>query len=416
MTLHELTSAIVGVITMSLCINPNCPSPENVDTQLFCQGCGSELLLEARYRVVRLLGSGGFGKTYEVSDRDSTLKVLKILTHNHPKYVELFQREAGVLSQLHHPSIPKVEPDSYFTFSPANSQQLVHCLVMEKVEGLNLSEYLQKRRYPIDQKLAIQWLTQLVEILRVVHSQNFFHRDIKPSNIMLKTDGHLVLIDFGTARAVSETYVAKQALGNVTGVVSPGYTPIEQMNGQAVLQSDFFALGRTFVYLLTGKDPREFYDPHTHELRWRHAALGSSFQFADLLDSLMARLPSQRPANADLILQQIAEIKKDLQISQASFIKAQSESSFGTVPTQSSVQPNTPTVPYTPPQTQSRIESGFLNRCKKELAEFIGPIASIVCQRTLIRSPELSETEFVEALAQQIPNQKQALEFKRRLL
>lgn len=403
---------------MSLCINPNCPSPENADTELFCQGCGSEVLLEARYRVVRLLGSGGFGKTYAVSDRDGTSKVLKILTNNHPKYVELFQREAQVLSQLNHPSIPRVEPDSYFTFFPANSQQPLHCLVMEKIAGLNLSEYIQKRRKPIEQKLAVQWLTQLVEILREVHRQNFFHRDIKPSNIMLKTDGHLALIDFGTARAVSETYVAKQALGNVTGVVSPGYTPIEQMNGQAVLQSDFFALGRTFIYLLTGKDPREFYDPQTHELRWRHAVVGLSPQFADLLDNLMARLPSQRPADADLILQCIAQIRQDLQISPASLSTTQSERTSSSGSTQSSVFPDSTTVPApdTPPQTLSRIETGFLNRCKKELAEYIGPIASIVCQRTLIRSPELSETEFVEALAQQIPNQKQALEFKRRLL
>ena len=71
---------------------------------------------------------------------------------------------------------------------------------------------------------------------------------------MCKPNGQLVLIDFGTAREVSATYFAKVGQGqNVTGIVSPGYTPPEQTNGKAVPQSDFFALGRTFVYLLTGK-------------------------------------------------------------------------------------------------------------------------------------------------------------------
>jgi eukaryotic-like serine/threonine-protein kinase len=79
---------------MSICINPNCPNPENRDTHLFCHSCSSELLLEGRYRVTCLLGSGGFGKTYEVNDftastlgeRNSPPKVLKVLTNNHPKY------------------------------------------------------------------------------------------------------------------------------------------------------------------------------------------------------------------------------------------------------------------------------------------------------------------------------------------
>ena len=88
---------------------------------MFCSSCGSELLLEARYRVMRLLGQGGCGKTFEVSDRDGTPKVLKILINNHPKYVELFQREALVLSQLNHPGIPLVESDAYFTLSPKKS-------------------------------------------------------------------------------------------------------------------------------------------------------------------------------------------------------------------------------------------------------------------------------------------------------
>jgi parallel beta-helix repeat protein len=298
---------------MSICINPNCPNAHNPDNILFCQACGSELLLEGRYRVASILGGGGFGKTYAVRDaRINTLKVLKVLINNHPKAVELFQREAEVLVQLNHPGVPKVEPDSYFIYFPRNNQQPLYCLVMEKIEGLDLQEYLKQRDYrPIEQKLALQWLTEIVGILQQVHSQNFFHRDIKPSNIMLRADGHLTLIDFGTARAVTGTYMAKQAVGKVTGVISPGYTPTEQMNGQAVPQSDFFALGRTFVYLLTGKEPSDpaIYDAYADELRWQNLTTTNLLQpLAELLDQMMARLPSQRPQNTQVILQKLAEI------------------------------------------------------------------------------------------------------------
>lgn len=411
---------------MSLCINPSCPNPQNLETQLFCQSCGSELLLAGRYRVICKLGSGGFGKTYEVSEYDGTLKVLKVLINNDPKYVELFQREAQVLTRLKHQGIPKAEPDAYFLLFPKNSQQPLHCLVMEKIEGLNLQQYIQKRGNSIDQKSAIRWLYQLVTILQEVHNQNFFHRDIKPSNIMLKVDGQLVLIDFGTAREITETFVTKHASGQVTGVISAGYTPPEQLNGQALPQSDFFALGRTFVFLLTGKDPSQFYNFQIDELCWRDAARGISPQFADFLDGLMARFPSQRPQTAEVIFQQLAELNPNLDQSQLGSQLTQPTNTSWATPTSYIPHVASPiasqsnaTQPFVPSQvspTQSKLDPGFINRCKQELAELIGPIASIICQRTLTKNPEFSATELVEALAKQIPNPQQAIEFRKRLL
>ncbi|MEO1761002.1 MAG: protein kinase [Cyanobacteria bacterium J06629_18] len=296
---------------MNLCINPNCPKPEdNPDNIIFCLGCGSELLLQGRYKVVRYLGGGGFGKTYEIKERNNQLKVLKILHNNFPKAIELFQREAEVLSQLNYPGIPQVEDDGYFVFHPRNSQEPLHCLIMEKIEGMDLYEYIKQREYrPIDERMAIQWLQELTIILQQVHQQNFFHRDIKPPNIMLKADGGLALIDFGTARVVTDTYWQAQAEGKVTGVISAGYTPPEQINGQAMQQSDFFALGRTFVYLLTAKDPNQFYNPQNDELLWHDAVVNISSDLKGFLDWMMMRLPSQRPQNTKEILQRLSEIK-----------------------------------------------------------------------------------------------------------
>ncbi|WP_427162185.1 protein kinase domain-containing protein [Aliinostoc sp. HNIBRCY26] len=298
---------------MILCINPQCPNPQNNNHALFCQSCGSELLLEGRYQVTGFLGGGGFGKTYEVVERNGAKKVLKILLNTHPKAISLFQKEGQVLSQLDCPGIPR--GDKYFTFLPNNAQESLHCLVMEKIEGLNLEQYMyQRQSRPINQDLALEWLQQLFNILHEVHGQNFFHRDIKPSNIMLRADGQLVLIDFGAAREVTQTYVIKQAAGQVTGINSPGFTPPEQLNGQAVVTSDFFAIGRTFVYLLTGKFPndQDIYDPNKDEINWRNYATDVSPGLATLIDELMRRSPGQRPQNTGVILRRLADIEREI--------------------------------------------------------------------------------------------------------
>lgn len=117
---------------MSYCINPKCPNPAdsaNNEAEVCCH-CGTEILLQNRYRVVKPLGEGGFARVFEVEDtRPPRRKVLKILLKNYDKNVELFKREADVLSRLKHPGIPRVEMDGYFTVSPASSFHSWHCLV-----------------------------------------------------------------------------------------------------------------------------------------------------------------------------------------------------------------------------------------------------------------------------------------------
>ncbi|MGD1699942.1 protein kinase domain-containing protein [Dapis sp. BLCC M229] len=300
---------------MSYCLNPNCPNPSdplNAGRRTCCQ-CGSELLLQNRYRIIQPLGGGGFGKTYLVEDQ-GVKKVLKVLLKSHPKAISLFQQEAQVLISLRNPGIPKIEDDGYFTFFPADSEDPLHCLVMEFIDGSNLMDWMKSRRHrPINQTQAVDWLTQLSEILDKVHQQNYFHRDIKPHNIMRRKNGQLVLIDFGTVREVSDTYLVKVGQGqNVTGIVSPGYTAPEQTNGKAVPQSDFFALGRTFVYLLTGKPPTAFPEnPRSGKLQWHKYAPQISTKFKEVIDYLMAPFPGNRPQNPTMILQCLADIETE---------------------------------------------------------------------------------------------------------
>ncbi|MGB3208210.1 MAG: serine/threonine-protein kinase [Crinalium sp.] len=316
MTTHRLA--------MQVCINFSCPKPVdplNANNPI-CRHCGSELILQNRYRVVRLLSDqSGFGNVYEVEDggRTKILKVLKQQYNNNTTAVKLFQKEATALSQLNHPGIPKF--DNYFQLQLRNgsggaNSPLLHCIVMEKIDGCTLEEWQNQRgNKPISQEQAIIWLKQLVEVLKTIHEHSYFHRDIKPSNIMLRPNGELVLIDFGSTREMTYTYLGKvSGAGNITKLTSAGYTPPEQDKGHAVPQSDFYALGRTFVYLLTGKEPNHqaIYNPYKDELIWRGHARGISPHFTDLIDDMMAHQAGNRPKNALEILQRLNNIAKNI--------------------------------------------------------------------------------------------------------
>ncbi|MBD1997455.1 tetratricopeptide repeat protein [Leptolyngbya sp. FACHB-541] len=313
------------------CVNPTCPNPADPDSAsaTVCRHCNSTLLLQNRYRVKRQVGEGGFGKTYLIEDtlnikagKTETQKVLKVLLNQSPIAAKLFQREAKVLRQLRHPGIPKVEEES-FQFRLGAGAETLHCLVMEFIEGVDLNSWANSRgklRRPVTQAQAIAWLKQLVDILGVLHNnsvQQCFHRDIKPSNIICRPNGQLVLIDFGAVREVTPTMLVKVGGGQaLTGICSPGYAPPEQIDGRPLPQSDFFALGRTLVHLLTGKHPLELdADLYTGELRWRDQAPSISTPLADLIDHLMAPTVGKRPPNTDAIWQRLDAIEQgyDLQ-------------------------------------------------------------------------------------------------------
>ncbi|BAY16436.1 serine/threonine protein kinase [Anabaenopsis circularis NIES-21] len=299
---------------MSLCINPVCPKPNNQDNDKhrFCQSCGSPLELPGRYRVIRLLSDKtGFGKVYEAYTKDMP-KILKVLREDlsaDAAAIKIFQQEATVLGQLHHPGIPKV--DGYFQYQTRNGL-ILHCVAKEKIDGLDLEQWMNKQQYrPISQTQAIAWLQQLVEILNLVHSKQYLHQNIQPSNIKLRSNGQLVLVDFGTSIEVAKQYLAQfNHSGEMTSIISSGYSALEQMKGQAVPQSDFFALGRTFTFLLAGRHPLDMYDARKNLLQWRDFVSHISPALLDLVDWLMATDIEKRPKTAQEILRQLGEIEQ----------------------------------------------------------------------------------------------------------
>jgi len=273
-----------------------------------------EQVIKNRYKIVHRIGQGGFGETFEIDDRGKP-KVIKILnsftdSEKQQKALSLFQREAEVLMKLNHPGIPKVEPDGYFTWPDGIHTR--HCLVMEKIDGQTLQKWLQHNSDKITQELAVDWLKQLVNILKYLHQNHYIHRDINPSNIMVKPNNRLVLIDFGSVKEITGTYFAKlvEDIGG-TQLFTPGYASREQIEGKPVPQSDFFALGKTLVYLLTGKEPKQLQeDDLTGKLIWRIYAPTVSKQLADLIDSMMAAFPRERPNNTRVIWSLLEEIEK----------------------------------------------------------------------------------------------------------
>ncbi|NER03961.1 MAG: protein kinase, partial [Okeania sp. SIO3C4] len=298
---------------MNYCINPQCQNRENLEELDFCQACGTELLIENRYRIVRPLRQPQPAHPTEIFEVEDwgmgledwgSLKVLKVLKYdNNPDLVRLFKQEARVLMWLRHPGIPRVEPDGYFTVSLHRNSKQLHCLVMEKIEGENLEEWLINHG-KIYQDEALDWLQQITEILDQLHSQNLLHRDLKPSNLILRPNGQLTVIDFGTV-----------GVGDwgTTKIGSLGYSAPEQMTGEAVLQSDFFALGRTFVHLLTGQSPMNFpTEGKTGKIIWRNYAPQISPLLADFIDELMNPVPQRRPKHTRFILKKSKELSEKI--------------------------------------------------------------------------------------------------------
>jgi eukaryotic-like serine/threonine-protein kinase len=301
---------------MAYCINPDCSQRENPDNCAVCQNCGTPLILQNRYRIRHPLQVDRYCYTevFEIEDllELNQPKILKSLKELTPTLLRLFEQEASILTNLQHPGLPVGE--TLFPLVLHTNRQL-RCLVMEKVPGQNLQAWLSQHQYITSYKIALNWLKQLTQIIQFVHKKKFFHRDIKPANIMLRPDGKLVLIDFGTARQMTQTIVN----GNpVTVIHSLGYTAPEQMEGRAVLQSDFYALGWTFIYLLTGINPASDYLSET--LRERHHNLRDWSKYVKdqktpkkllaLIQQMTDTQPQRRPPNAQAILDKIEHIEK----------------------------------------------------------------------------------------------------------
>jgi serine/threonine protein kinase len=215
-----------------------------------------------RYEVLRPLGRGAFGRTLLALDlklrREVAVKIL------HPekgegsagaasslKAYELFEREAAVLRELRHPGVPAVHASFRAVWEGSESA----ILIMEYIEGASLADVIVERRH-LAPEVVLHLFFEVLGVLDYLHTRvpPVLHRDIKPANLIVRPDGSPALVDFGAVRNVFRS--PDESGSTVVGTY--GYMPYEQYMGQASPASDLFALGATFLHLVTGRAPPEF--------------------------------------------------------------------------------------------------------------------------------------------------------------
>ena len=202
-----------------------------------------------RYRVVKLLGQGGFGAVYRAWD--SNLRKPCAVKENldiSPEAQRQFNREATVLANLSHPNLPRVT--DYFTIEDQGQY-----LVMDFVEGEDLATLIQRQgEIPVAQ--AITWIGQVADALSYLHQRvpPVVHRDIKPANIRVTPQGNAMLVDFGLVKLFDPSM--KTTIG--ARAVTPGFAPPEQYGqGSTDPRTDIYALGATMYNITTNQLPME---------------------------------------------------------------------------------------------------------------------------------------------------------------
>ena len=336
---------------MSLCLNPDC-SHKNTPTDKFCHKCGSQLLLRERYRALKLIGQGGFGKTFQAIDEDKPSKPYCVIKQFFPsaqgtgtlqKAAELFKEEAIRLDSLgRYPQIPELY--AYFTANDGRQY-----LVQEYIEGQNLEQELKQEGVFNEAKIK-HLLSEILPILEFIHSKQVIHRDIKPENIIRrKSDNKLILVDFGAAKFVS--HLNRSMTGTIIG--SAEYIAPEQGNGKAVNASDLYSLGVTCLYLLTGISPFDLFDGGEHQWVWRQWLVDNpvSNDSGNILDKLIEFGTKKRYQSASEVLQAL-QIKTSVSIPQTTIQKP--------------VNPVI-SVPQTPPSIQLKSAKGIDYRNLEDL-------------------------------------------------
>lgn len=209
-------------------------------------------IIDEKYKILNIIGRGGMSVVYlainEKANKPWAIKeVRKKGEKNSGVLQHSFEVEIAMLRKLNHPGLPSIidiidQGDNFL-------------IVMDYIEGNTLEKILRESGAQPQEKV-VNWAIQLCDVLEYLHSRKpaIVYRDMKPSNIMLRSDGSVVLIDFGTAREFKETNVS-----DTTCLGTQGYAAPEQFGGmgQTDARTDIYSLGATMYHLLTGHNPSE---------------------------------------------------------------------------------------------------------------------------------------------------------------
>lgn len=227
------------------------------------------------YRVIKLIGSGGFSLIYLAEDEDShdevaikeylpkrfgTRRGLEPVTvisdekrGSFHRGLKLFYQEAKVLAGLQHPNIVNVR-NCFLSNGSAY-------LVMDYEPGKNLGRYIKKRRGGLSTNFIMTVFPPLLDALALIHERQHLHLDIKPSNIHLRPGGNPLLLDFGAVYHLEETGKQKAQ------VITPGFSPVEQYyaGGEVGPWTDVYAVGATMRACIEGKPPPPSLERHAED-------------------------------------------------------------------------------------------------------------------------------------------------------
>lgn len=255
------------------------------------------ILVDGKYKIIKKVGQGGMSVVYLAMDIHlNKLWAVKVVRKEGVKNFEVIRQslltEIEMLKSFDHPNLPKIIDviDAKESF----------VIIMDFIEGSPLNAVLEKQGAQ-SEELVVEWAKQLCDVLGYLHTHNppIIYRDLKPSNIMMKTNGQLVLIDFGTARQYKENNVADTICLGTFGYAAP-----EQFGGmgQTDQRTDIYTLGVTLYYLVTGQNPAQ--PPYEiYPIRQINPQL--SYGLEAIIDKCTHRNPEGR-------YQTIAEVKNDL--------------------------------------------------------------------------------------------------------
>jgi serine/threonine protein kinase, bacterial len=267
-----------------------------------------EKILQSRYKIVKFIGKGGFGKTYLAEDllmpSEGSKCVVKqlYLAIDNEAFLDtarrLFKTEAETLQKVGtHNCIPRLL--AYFE----NENQFY--LVQQYIEGHTLSQELNSGQIWTEAQV-ISLLKDCLNILDFIHAQGVIHRDVKPDNLIRRSqDGKLVLVDFGT---VKEVIIAQtQFIPSTVAVGTRGYMPTEQALGKPRITSDIYALGMIAIQALTGSHPLKFQENDEGEIIW-HSQTPIRTELANIISQMVRYHFKDRYQSARKVLEAIDSI------------------------------------------------------------------------------------------------------------
>ncbi|MDT0345968.1 serine/threonine-protein kinase [Streptomyces litchfieldiae] len=272
-------------------------------------------LIAGRYELLKRLGRGGMGEVWAARDRtlhrDVALKLLDLDGGVHPELPQRFEREAVAAAQINHPNVVALHD--------RGMHESMLFLVMEKVEGVTLSEYARAEN-PISMARVLDIASGICSALMAAHEAHIIHYDIKPSNVMLTSDGQVKVVDFGIAGFIQASFsVARSSQLAPAGTVEYG-APEQFLAERGDERSDLYALGGVLFTLLANRPPftghngialmRRKLDeeaPHLDSLRPDLPPAVTA-----LVAELLQRRPDRRPQSARRVHERLQELRADL--------------------------------------------------------------------------------------------------------